>query len=62
MKNPNQTLQHEGVAELQAKKAIQRIKQMVEDQYPVLPTVSKFKLILECLIEATEERKFLAAR
>ena len=53
MKNPNQTLQHEGVAELQAKKAIQRIKQMVEDQYPVLPTVSKFKLILECLIEAS---------
>ena len=61
MKNPNQTQQHDSIAELQAKKAIERIKKMVEEKYPVMASVSKDRLIIECLIEVGEERRYLAA-
>lgn len=61
MKNLNETLQCEGAAELQAKKAIQRIKKMMEEQYPAMASVSKAQMIIECLIEISEERKYMAA-
>jgi hypothetical protein len=61
MRNPNQNLQHEGVAELQAKKAIQKIKKMMEEKYPSMAAVSKTRLIIECLIEMKEEKKYLKA-
>jgi hypothetical protein len=62
MKNPNQALQHEGAAELQAKMAIRKIRKMIEEKYPVMSSVSKARLIMECLIEVSEERKYLAAQ
>ncbi len=61
MKDLTQTLHHEGAAELQAKKAIQKIKKMVEERYPVMESVTKNKLIIECLIEVMEERRYRAA-
>jgi hypothetical protein len=62
MKNPNLALQHEGSAELQAKLAIRKIKKMIEEKYPVMASVSKARMIIECLIEVSEERKYLAAQ
>jgi hypothetical protein len=62
MKNPNLALQYEGAAELQAKMAIRKIRKMIEEKYPVMASVSKSRLIIECLIEFSEERKYLAAK
>jgi hypothetical protein len=61
MKNQIQTSRRE-TAELQAKKAIQRIHQWTEKHYPRLASVTRSRLIIECLIEMAEERKFLAAQ
>lgn len=61
MKNPNLALQHESAAELQAKMAIRKIRKMIEEKYPAMASVSKARLIIECLIEVSEERKHLAA-
>lgn len=58
MKNPNQTLHKE---EFQAKKAVKQIQTWIEKRYPFLATSAKTRMIIECLIEITEERKFLTA-
>jgi hypothetical protein len=57
MKNPNQSLRKE---ESQAKKAAQQIQIWMEKKYPRVAASAKTKMIIECLIELTEERKFLA--
>ena len=57
MKNPNQTLRKE---ESHAKKAVQQIQTWMEKKYPKLANSAKTKMIIECLIELTEEKKFLA--
>jgi hypothetical protein len=57
MKNPNQTLRKE---EFHAKKAVQQIQTWMEKKYPKLANSAKTKMIIECLIELTEEKKFLA--
>jgi hypothetical protein len=56
MKNPN-LLRKE---EFQAKKAVCKIQLWVEKNYPGLATAAKTKMILECLIELTEERKMVS--
>jgi hypothetical protein len=56
MKNLNQTLHKE---EVQAKKAVQQIQTWIEKKYPRITTSAKTKMIIECLIELTEERKIL---
>ena len=61
MKNSTPSLQRDS-AEIQARKAIQRIKQWSKQNYPGLATTARARLIMECLIEITEEKKFLAAR
>jgi hypothetical protein len=58
MKNPNQTPRKE---EFHAKKAVKQIQSWVEKKYPRLAATAKTQIIIECLIELTEERKFLAA-
>ena len=58
MKNPNQTLHKE---EFHAKKAVQQIQKWMEKKYPWLATSAKTQMIIECLIELTEERKFSTA-
>ena len=60
MKNQHQTLQKESTSELRAKKAIQNIQKWMDKRYPVMASISRSKLILECLIEINEERRFLA--
>jgi len=57
MKNPNQTLRKE---EFHAKKAVQQIQTWMEKKYPRLANSAKTKMIIECLIELTEEKKFSA--
>lgn len=58
MKNPNQTPRKE---EFHAKKAVQQIQSWIEKKYPRIASSAKTKMIIECLIELSEERKFLAA-
>jgi hypothetical protein len=58
MKNPNQKLHKE---ESHAKKAVQQIQSWIEKSYPRLASSTKTKMIIECLIELSEERKFLGA-
>jgi hypothetical protein len=58
MKNPNQTFHKE---ESHAKKAAQQIQSWIEKKYPRLANSAKTKMIIECLIELSEEKKFLAA-
>lgn len=57
MKDPNQTLRKE---EFQAKKAVQQIQTWMKKKYPRLASSAKTKMIIECLIELTEEKKFSA--
>lgn len=57
MKNPNQTLHKE---EFHAKKAVQQIQTLIEKRYPQLANSAKTKMIIECLIELSAERKFVA--
>lgn len=61
MKNPNQTLRSEGIEEFHANKAVQQIQAWIEKKYPKLAASAKARMIIECLIEITEERKFLTA-
>lgn len=56
MKNQSQTLPKE---EFHAKKAAQQIQTWIEKKYPRLAASAKTKMIIECLIELTEERKLL---
>lgn len=58
MKNPNQLPHKE---EFQAKKAVQQIQTWIEQKYPRLAHSAKTKMIIECLIELSEERKLLTA-
>jgi len=60
MKNQNQLLRYEVTAERKAKKAAQQIQKWIEKQYPRLASSAKTKMIIECLIELSEERKHLA--
>jgi hypothetical protein len=54
----NQTsLPHGAYAEMHAKQAIEIIMKWVDQRYPVLSTVSKSRLITQCLIEIREERR-----
>ena len=57
MKNLNQTPNKE---QFHAKKAVKQIQGWVEKKYPRLAASVKTQLIVECLIELTEERKFQA--
>jgi hypothetical protein len=57
MKNQNQFLHKD---DFHAKKAVVQIQNWIEKKYPGLTTSTKTKMIMECLIELTEERKFLA--
>ena len=61
MKNSSTTLQRD-MAETQARKAIQKIKEWSKQNYPGLAAAARSRIIMECLIELTEEKKFLAAR
>lgn len=54
MKNLNHPLHSE---EFHAKKAVQQIQKWIEKKYPRLTAAVKTKMILECLIELSEERK-----
>jgi hypothetical protein len=58
MKNPNQRLRTE---EFHAQKAVQQIQKWVEERYPRLTISTKTRILIECLIELSEERKFLAS-
>jgi hypothetical protein len=58
MKNLNQVPRKE---EFQAKMAAQQIQTWIEKKYPRLAASAKTRMIVECLIELTEERKFLSA-
>jgi len=60
MKNQTTVLPPQASAELRAKKAIQQIQKWIEKRYPKLAGAAKTQMIVECLIELTEERKFLA--
>lgn len=59
MKKQLSTLRTE---EFQAQKAVQQIQKWIEKKYPRLASSTKTKMIIECLIELTEERKFIAAQ
>ena len=59
MKNPNQTFRKE---EFQAKKAMHQIQSWIEKKYPGLANSAKTKMIIECLIELSEEKRFLATQ
>jgi hypothetical protein len=58
MKNAIHPLQ----TEFHALTAVEKIQKWVEERYPKLASVTKKQLIIECLIEVTEERKFIAAQ
>lgn len=60
MKNPS--ILQQDTAEMQAQKAIRKIKKWARDRYPGLASSRRARLILECLIELTEEQRLLAAR
>lgn len=60
MKNQNETLRYRSPEELHAKKAVQRIQKLIEKKYPKLAAAAKTKMVIECLIELTEERRVLA--
>jgi len=58
MKNLNQTHHKE---EFHAKKAVHQIQSWLERKYPRLANSTKTKMIIECLVELSEEKKLLAA-
>jgi hypothetical protein len=60
MKHANQTRHNDGLTDLRAKMAIQRIQKFIEKRYPVMAPGHKTRLIIECLIELTEERNLIA--
>lgn len=60
MKNLN-SFRQDLSGEKQAQIAILQIKKWVEQRYPRLAYAAKTKMIMECLIELTEEKNFLAA-
>ena len=60
MKNQHQTLQKDSTSDVRAKKAIQNIQKWMDKRYPVMASVSRSRLIIECLIEINEEKRYLA--
>jgi len=60
MNNQTTNLPEGSYAEMHAKQAIELITKWIEQRYPVLSTVSKSRLITQCLIEVREERKILS--
>lgn len=46
-------------SEAHVKKAIKRIQSWVQKKYPELGEKSRTKMIMECLLELSEERKLL---
>lgn len=61
MKNPSSPFRQRDPEEIQAKKAVQKIQKWIEKNYPRLANSTKTRMIVECLIELKEERKFLSA-
>ncbi len=59
MKNQIATAQMQTPAQLQAKKAIQSINHLFEKHSPLLSEAAKSKLVVECLIEISVERRLL---
>lgn len=49
-------------SDVHAMTAIQKIQKWVEENHPKLAAISKTRLIIECLIEVNEEKKFIAAQ
>lgn len=62
MKNQIPSLRQDLSAERHAQKAVLQIQKWVEKKYPKLAASAKTKMIIECLIELTEERKFIGAQ
>ncbi|HWJ92826.1 MAG TPA: hypothetical protein VNR87_17040 [Flavisolibacter sp.] len=62
MKNQTQSLQHEGSAQLQAGRTIQRLQKFISERYPKLNAAARARLIIECLIEFNEEQRLLAGQ
>ncbi len=62
MKKQIPALQSQSNEEFQAAKAIQQIQLWMEKKYPKLAASAKTKMVIECLIELTEERKLVAAQ
>ncbi|MGZ5190670.1 MAG: hypothetical protein ACXWCZ_06585 [Flavisolibacter sp.] len=60
MKNQHQTLQKDSTSELRAKRAIQNIHKLMDKRYPVISSITRSQMIIECLIELNEEKRFLA--
>lgn len=58
MKKLNQNPHKE---EFHATKAAKQIQSWIEKKYPRLAASTKKRMIVECLIELTEEKKFLSA-
>lgn len=59
MKKQTQSRRH-GSDEIRAQKAIQRIQKIIEKRYPRLAGSAKTRMIIECLIELSEEKKLVA--
>jgi hypothetical protein len=53
---------HSLVAEMHATNALHQILQWVELNCTKMASATKSQLVLECLIEVNEERKFIAAQ
>ncbi len=58
----NQTLLAASPAEVKAHQAIMAIKKWMNERYPSLSPTTEARVILECMIELNEEKKFLAAQ
>jgi len=61
MKNSTISVRPE-LAELQARQVIRKIQKWAKQQYPSVASTKTERLIVECLIEITVEKKLLAAR
>jgi hypothetical protein len=60
MKNQQQSLLKDSMSEVRAKRAVRRLQKWMESQYPQITSALRSKLIIECLVEIAEERRFLA--
>jgi hypothetical protein len=62
MKTPEQLSMQNPYTEQHAKTAIEKIQNWVADRYPTLAEIAKSQIIVECLIEIDEERRFISAQ
>lgn len=58
MKNQKLFLHSE---ESHAQKTVQQIQKWLEEKYPRLTASTKTRILIECLIELSEEKKFQAS-